>query len=155
MLRRIAAIIVSYIVMLVLIAAAATGAYALVGEERAFQAGSYETTTLWNVVMLAIGFSAAVLGGAICRRIAGNVRAVHGLIIFMLVLGILSVIGDMARPSPSADQLARSGETSEVAAMTRAQTPLWSALLSPVVGVAGVALGGRARPNQGEAKSTD
>lgn len=141
--RTIAGVLVGYVVMALVVFAVFSLAYMAMGADRAFQPGSYAPSTVWVAVSLVVGFLAAFVGGRVCAAIAKDPRAVTALAVVVVVLGIVFAVPVMTRkegPGPRTDTVGN------MEAMQRAQTPLWLALLTPLVGVAGVMVGGRRRP---------
>jgi hypothetical protein len=140
--RTIAGVVVGYIVMALVVFAVFSVAYLGMGADRAFQPGSYAPSGLWIVVSLIVGFGAAAAGGWVCASIARNPRAVTALAALVIVLGIVFAVPVMTRkegPGPRTDTVGN------MQAMQQAQTPLWLALLNPLIGVVGVMVGGRRR----------
>jgi hypothetical protein len=144
MLKSIVAVIVGYVVMFVTVFVLLSSAYLGMGTERAFQPGSYEVSVAWLAVMLMVSALAAVVGGKVCRLIARGDRAVYALGGLVLVLGLLSAIP--ALTATGAEPKPRTGDVANLEAMMNAKQPAWVALLLPVIGVAGVFVGGRSRP---------
>ncbi len=138
MLRKILGAVVGYIVMFIIVFATFSGAYLGMGTERTFLPGSYDVTTLWIVVSFVLGLIAAIVGGFVASLIGrgGAVKILAGIV---LVLGLLTVIFVAVSPKP-AD--ARTPEVSNMEAMSKAQQPLWVAILNPVIGIIGVMIGG-------------
>jgi hypothetical protein len=142
MLRAIVAVVVGYVVMFALVFASLTAAYLGMGADRAFKSGSYEVSGLWMVVSFVLSFLAAVGGGFVCGWIARRRTPVMVLAGLVLVLGLaMTAVGALAptegRPTT------RSGDVSNMDAMKDARTPTWICLLNPLIGAAGVLLGGR------------
>ncbi|HSN88947.1 MAG TPA: hypothetical protein VL025_19440 [Thermoanaerobaculia bacterium] len=140
MLRILASVIVGYLVLLVCMFALLTGAYLAMGTERAFQPGSYQVTLTWVVVSFVLSFAVAIVGGLVSRLVARTQTGPRALAVVVLVLGFAMCAMIAMSPPPPAD---RPGDVPNMEAMQKAQTPLWVALLNPLVGAAGVLLGGR------------
>lgn len=140
MLRILASVIVGYLVLLVCLFALLTGAYLAMGTERAFQPGSYQVTLTWIVVSFVLSFAVAIVGGLVSRLVARNQTGPRALAVVVLVLGFAMAAMIAMSPTPPTD---RPGDLPNMEAMMKAQTPLWVALLNPVLGAAGVLLGGR------------
>lgn len=58
-----------------------------------------------------------------------------------MVLGLLMAMGQLMQPEPTAEELARGTEMSNIEAMNNARTPLWVAFSQPFLGAAGVLIG--------------
>jgi hypothetical protein len=141
--RVIGAVIAGYAVMFVVVFLAFTAAYLAMGADGAFLPGSYDVSVQWIALSLVLSLLAAVAGGWVCARLAGPRRQQAGLslCILVLLLGILSAV-----PILTADDTApkvRTGDVPSMEAMMSAKTPLWIALVTPVLGVLGVVAGGR------------
>ncbi len=144
MLRTIGGVLGGYVTMVMLVFITFTIAYLAMGAEGAFKPGSYEVTTLWLVVSIALGLIAAAVGGVVCLAIAKNHKAVLALAGLVLALGLLSAIPVMMNPTPTEVKI-RDGAVGNMEAMMNAKQPTWIALLNPLIGVAGVMIGGRYR----------
>ncbi len=142
MLRSILGAIAGYVVMFFFIFLAFSAAYLAMGAENAFVPGGYDVSTTWIVVSFVLGFIAAVVAGYAAAAIGKGMTAVKILAGIVLVLGIVSAVAVAMSPRPEG---ARTADVPNLEAMTKAQTPLWVALLNPLIGVAGVLVGGRSR----------
>ena len=147
MVRKIASVIVGYIVMFLVVFVCLTVAYLGLGADRVFQTGSYEVTGLWLIVWLVVSLGAALAGGKVCALIGKAKGAVLGLAILVLVLGLLSALP--ALKPPSGEPKSRTSETSNTEAMMNARQPNWVLFLTPVIGVVGVLIGGRTGSREG------
>lgn len=138
--RLIGAVVAGYLVMAVCIFATFSLAYLALGAEGAFQPGTYAVSTLWVVLSLVLGFLCAFFGGWIAATIGRGFQAGRALAIVVVVLGIVfavPVMRDRTDPGP------RDANVPNMAAMQQARTPLWVALLNPLVGAVGVIVGAR------------
>jgi hypothetical protein len=88
---------------------------------------------------------AALAGGYVCALIARGGRAPLALACLVLVLGLVTAAMVLNAP-PLTEP--RTGDVPNLEAMTKARTPLWVALLNPVIGVAGTLAGARLRKSQ-------
>ena len=140
MFRSIAAVVVGYLVMFLLVFTLFTAAYLAMGTEAAFTPGTYEVSTLWVVISFVLGLVAALVGGYVCAAIARRGKAPLALAALVLGLGILFAIPVLTAPRESAP---RTGGVPNLEAMQNARTPGWVALLNPFVGAVGVLLGAR------------
>jgi hypothetical protein len=141
MLRKIAAVIVGYLVMFVVVFVCLTTAYLALGADRAFQPGSYEVTGLWLVVWFIVSVGAALAGGKVCALIGKTRGAVISLAIVVLILGVLSALP--ALKPPDGEPKPRTSGPTNLEAMMSAKQPNWVLFLTPVIGVVGVLAGGR------------
>ena len=140
MYRSIAAVVVGYLVMFLLVFTLFTAAYLAMGTEAAFTPGTYEVSTLWVVISFVLGLVAALVGGYVCAAIARRGKAPLALAALVLGLGLLFAIPMLTAPKASAP---RAGGVPNLEAMRNARTPGWVALLNPFVGAVGVLLGAR------------
>ena len=136
MLRAIGGVILSYVVMAIYITVVFLGLFLALGVERVFQTDSYEVSTLWLFISLAISVSSAIVGGYVCAAVSKNWRACQVLALLVLVLGIL-----LCLPKMHEDPHVRAGDVPTWQVMQLAQMPVWAHVLSPVLGAVGVLLG--------------
>lgn len=139
--RNVAAVVVGYLTMFVLVMVLFTGLYQILGANRAFQPESYTVSATWAVISQVLGLVAAILGGVVCARIAGDHKAVTYLAALVFALGVVFAI-----PSLTAGDVAlaeRAADVGNLEAMQNAVTPVWIAILTPIVGAIGVLIGGR------------
>ncbi len=142
MLRALGGALLGYLVIGVTVFLGLTVGYFALGPERAFREGVYEVSALWAVVSLVVGVGAAILGGWVARRVADSAHGPLLLAGLLLVLGLAMAIPViLAEPSAAT----RPDGVGAMDAMQQARTPAWLALLNPIVGVAGVLLGGLRR----------
>ncbi|MDH5284113.1 MAG: hypothetical protein OEW80_09545, partial [Gemmatimonadota bacterium] len=86
----------------------------------------------------------AFAGGRTCAAIAKDPRGPTYLMGLVFVLGVVFAIPVLtAAPDAMSALGPRPDEIPMMDAMSRAQQPVWIALLNPVLGVAGVWLGAR------------
>jgi len=150
--RIIGAIVAGYLAMFGVVFLLFSGAYSLMGADRAFKPASYEPTNLWILIMLLGGFVAALFGGWTCGKIARNPQGPKWLAVLVLALGILFCALPTLMATPRKEP--RLGGLSFREAIRKTQTPTWVALSYPVIGVAGVWFGGKRR-RPGAAPSPD
>lgn len=143
MLRAIAAVVVGYLTMFVLVFVTFTAAYLGMGPDRAFEPDTYDVSGLWLIVSLVLGTLAAVAGGYVCAMIGRRRMPVRALAALVLGLGLALAIPAVL--AGNKEHKARSGEVSNTEAMQGARQPGWFALLNPLIGAAGVVLGARLR----------
>lgn len=139
--RAILAVVAGYATMFVVVFAGLTGAYLGIGADRAFEPGSYEVSKVWLGVWLAVSVIAAVLGGVVCGKIARTMTPVWVLVGLVVVLGALQAGGVALSPKPTPAELARAGDVPNMEAMMKARSPLWVAVMNPLIGGAGVVAG--------------
>jgi hypothetical protein len=78
MIRVIAGVLLGYIVLALSLFAAFTGAYLLMGTERAFRPGTYDISPLWIAVSLFFNLVAALVGGYVAAAVSRGRRAARG-----------------------------------------------------------------------------
>lgn len=140
LLRGVLGVIGGYLAMSLFVFVTFTGVYLAMGADRAFKPGTYDVSMLWLIVSFVLGFVAAFVGGVVCRLIALTTTAVYVLAGIAVVLGLAMAVGVlMAEP---AQQGARTGAVSNIDAMTKAQTPLVTALINPIIAAVGICAGG-------------
>ena len=140
MLKSVLAVIVGYVVMAIFSFAAFTCAYLGLGVDRVFEAGSYDVSTIWMVVMIVLSLVGGILGGLVCAAISRSKGACTAFAVIILVLGLIIALTTKMKDHPDT---ARSGDVPNLQAMQMAQTPTWLCVLTPVLGAAGVLLGAR------------
>ena len=142
MLRTILGVIVGYIAMFVIVVGLLFGLYAILGQDGSFEPGTFEPSMLWLVLMFIVGLVASIVGGMVCACVSkGSSKARGGLVVLVMVLGLLMAVGQLMQPEPTAEELARGTEMSNIEAMNNARTPLWVAFSQPFLGAAGVLIG--------------
>jgi hypothetical protein len=141
--RTIGGVILGYVVMAVIVFCSLTAAYLAMGADAAFRPGSYDVSGLWIVVSIIVGLAAAIVGGWVSATVARDARAPKILAAVVFVLGLAVAIPVLT--APSAPPKPRLGDVPNLQAMADAHTPAWIALLNPIVGAAGVMIGGRRR----------
>jgi hypothetical protein len=140
MLKAFGGIVVGYIAMAILVALLFIGAFLALGVERAFQPDSYEISTLWIAVSMAINFGSAMVGGCVCAAISKSRRACQALAAIVVILGFLLCLPAIQR---SEGPNVRAGEIPSLEAMRLEVAPIWMHLLNPALGAVGVLLGAR------------
>ena len=143
MLKAILAVVAGYLTMAIAVAVLTFGLFVLLGPDRAFQPGTYEVSTVWVVACFAASLLAAVVGGHVCRRIAGP-GAVKALAAIVVVLGFLLALPAL-NPANDPRPLVRPPDTPILVTVTNSRQPSWAAMAFPVVGAIGVLIGGRSR----------
>lgn len=138
--KSIAAVVISYIAMMVTVFAVFTALYLALGPERVFEPGTFAVTPLWNALSLVGAVGAGALGGYLCFAISGSLRVCQVMAVIVFVLALV-----MCMPSMTADQTPRprSGDLPTMEAMEKGQAPIWMHLLSAAFFGGGVLLGAR------------
>ncbi len=142
MIRTIIGVVVGYITLALLIIVLMILAYVLMGADFAFKSGSFDPSVFWIIVSFIIGIVSALLGGYVCVAIAKNKNAALWLAGLVLVLGYASAAFNITSSDSTSDKV-RQSDVSMEAAMQQLKQPVWIELLIPIIGAAGVILGGR------------
>lgn len=145
MLRSSLAAIVGYVTIVLVVFAGIGVAWLILGGAGAFAGEGPSPSTPWMALNLLSGLIAAVVGGLVARRIGGSQVAVRILLGIVLVLGLVSAVmegGAAAAHEPAAKPVA---EMSFMEAGRHAVQPAWYNWMIPLVGAAGVLIGGRER----------
>lgn len=145
--RTIAAVVLGYFVLFVVLFCLLTLAYLALGADRAFEPANFDASKTWILVSVIAGFVAAYVGGVVSTVIARGSRAPLILATVVFVLGILFAIPVLTRPD-SAGEMIRDGNLGLVEAMQNANQSSLLALLNPLIGAAGVLAGSRFRRNK-------
>jgi hypothetical protein len=140
--RKIAGVVLGYVVMAGVVMGALTVAYLAMGADRAFKPGSYDVTGLWLAVSTILSVIAAVLGGWVAVTIGRSHRAAVALAVVVVVLGVVLALPTLN--APRSDE-ARPGDLGNTEAMMKAQQPTAVTILNPIIGGIGVMLGARLR----------
>jgi hypothetical protein len=141
--RFIVAVVVGYLCMAVPVMAAS--AVALAAPDLVFRPRSLEVAPGWLGCMLVVSLAAAAAGGFVAAHIDRSRRGATALAVLVFVVGLAFAAGNEARERPPAEAPA---DMSLEDRAKRAVQPTWYAFLMPVIGAAGVMLGGRARPEK-------
>jgi hypothetical protein len=128
--------------MFILQVAAFMTIYTLVGANWSFKPASYEASTRWTVMQFAVILVTTIIAGLICAIIAQQGRAALVLAAVVLVLGLALGFASMAlRPADTHE--VRAGDVPNMEAMSKARHPAWVIFLGPVIGAAGIVIGGK------------
>ena len=142
MLRSVLGVIVGYIVMFVLQVIAFMTIYTLVGADWSFKPASYQASTRWTAMQFGVILITTIIAGFICVAIAKGGKAPLVLAAVVLVLGLALAFASTAlRPADTHE--IRTGNVPNMEAMSKARHPAWVIFLGPVIGAAGVVIGGK------------
>lgn len=141
MLRAVLAVIAGYIALAVAIFVLFSMAYLAMGADRAYEPGSFAVSTLWLLFAVPITFIVAMIGGWVCRVIAGRTGPVWALAIVAVVLGVIEATYVTLNPREPEE---RAADVSLLDATGKAVQPTWVVWLNPVLGFVGILLGGSA-----------
>jgi hypothetical protein len=137
MLRTAAGLVLGYLVLAGMVVILMSLAWMATGPGFAFRDGSLDTSTGWSLLSMGLGLVCAGFGGRVAARFSSH--AVPLLAGVVLVLGLLSAYG----PAPVRPALEQPvAELSMFEAASYAVQPAWYRYAIPLVGAAGVLLGG-------------
>lgn len=139
MLRILGAVLLGYAVTFLVVFVTFSGAYLLMGADRAFRTETFEASGLWLAVSFLFGFIAAVAGGAAAFKLGRDRSGPWVLAGLVLVLGL----GSMLVQPPREINAVRTGPVGNMEAMQKAQQPRWVMLINPIVAAGGILLGAR------------
>lgn len=140
MVWKILGVILGYVLTGVFIFMTFSAFYLAIGADKAYNPGTFNVSILWIVVSSILGLVAAILGGYVCRRVSGSEGAVYVLAVIFLSLGLAAAtVQGFAKPSP---ELPRTAGMSDYDAMKTPRQPVWLGFLNPVIGFAGMIIGG-------------
>jgi hypothetical protein len=148
MVRSIVGAVVGYVVMVVVVVASIAGTWAVLGPAGSFDGEGPYPSTAWTVSNLLFGLLGAVAAGWVALKLGRSARAVKILVGLILVLGLWSAL---TAESSYEKRIAEAGIDKPVADLTFleagrvAKNRAWYNWSIPLVGVAGVLLGGRGR----------
>lgn len=141
MVRTIAAIVVGYLVIVLLVLGLGLAAYAGIGVENAYQEKSWHATPIIGVLTLISGVFAAVVGGWVAGKVDTRPRGFRGLAVVLIVLGLGMATLQAMQPAPPP----RTEPATMKLAMEHSndhRDPAWVTWLLPFIGSVGVLVGG-------------
>ena len=119
--KNILAAVVGYIALFASIFVLFTVAFMVIGVERSYMPGVYNVSMLWIVVSLVLSFPVAMVGGYVCKLIAGNDQAFKILVGIAVVLGLFMASGSFF---VDASEVARPADVGIMEAMSKSLQPL-------------------------------
>jgi hypothetical protein len=146
MIRSILAAVAGYAALVVVVVAGIGLTWAVVGGSGAFAGEGPEPSAMWMVANLVSGFLAAFAGGWVARKIGRSQQAVKILAGLIILLGIITAITAEAAFAKRKKIDTPVAEMSFMEAGQHARQPGWYNWIIPLVGVAGVWIGGREKP---------
>ena len=146
-LRNVGGAVLGWVVMAVCVTVPMIGLFALLGPDRVFRPGGLEPTAEWLVASIVIGLAAAVAGGAVCAKVAGDWRGVLMLIALVVVLGVADALAQGPPPEVTAPAAADFLE-----ALGSARPPAWIPWLNPLLGAVGTLVGATIAGSRGDGR---
>jgi hypothetical protein len=134
-------IVAGYLVMTIWIMATVSLTWKMVGPEFA--------TMGWIAINIPLSFIGAYLGGSFAQRLGRDrgQAAVGGLAILVIIFGLVSAFIALFGDAPEPAVTNPDGLTMAEASAGAIQ-PMWYNFVIPIVGAAGILLGGRRRPSE-------
>lgn len=139
MLRSIAAVVVTYIVMAILIMCLFMALWFGLGPDRLLKPGSFQGNMLITIAAPSITLLVGLFGGWLSAKIGRSRTPVMVLAGVVLALGLLMAAVTLQKPYPSDPRPA--GMTVEEI-MKVGREPTWVALFNPIGGAVAVLIGG-------------
>lgn len=140
--RKALGVVVGYLVMIVFIIATFAVVAPLLGMERLFEPGTWDASAGWLTISISLSVVGAILGGAAATRVGRHQDSATWLAGVVFVMGMavaLSGVNDTVRGGP------RAPEATIADAGSHTRQPNWLMFLNPLLGAAGVWVGGRGR----------
>jgi hypothetical protein len=145
MVRSIAAVVVTYIVMSIIIMAIFSALMFGLGPDRLLVPGQWKGNLFLTIAAPTITVVAGLFGGWLCVKIARKRRPVWALAGVVLVLGSMVAYFTMQKPAPTGERPA--GMTMEQF-LEKGREPTWLLIFNPIGGALAVLVGGMlSRPN--------
>lgn len=138
MIRAIAAVIVGYIVLAVVVMCLFVGLWVVLGVDGVLQPGTFKGTMALNVGAVVVSIVGALVGGAVCALIAKSLTPVKVLAGMVLVLGAAAAVVGVQRPEPGE----RKPGLTVREALEQGREPNWYLIANPIIGAAGVFVSG-------------
>jgi hypothetical protein len=139
MVRSILGVIASLIAMAILVSVLSVALWFVLGVDGVLKPATFDAMpvlTIWSVLAAFIG---ALFGGWMCLKISKSRTAVLVFAILAILLGLLNATMQQGKPTPGP----REPGLSVFDAIQKRKEPIWFTLLVPVIGCAGILLGGR------------
>ncbi|MGD9790447.1 MAG: hypothetical protein AB7Q00_00665 [Phycisphaerales bacterium] len=150
MLRKVIAVVVSYIVTSIAIGLLFLAAMLILGIDGTLRPNEYWTTTTFNIVVLAGGTLIAVLGGMLCSVIARSWKPALVVAGIMIAYGLFGAVQNMNKPDPPARTPKAEGQTTmeyleqigkDLA--SGGKEPIWFSFAAPLLGAGAFVVGSR------------
>jgi hypothetical protein len=142
--RIVGAVIAGYVVIVAAIFFSFTLAFLVIGSDSAFLPGSWSVSATWVTISIILGLLAALLGGWVAAYIARRPAGPNALAALVLFLGLVVAV-TTSPPAPAGGDAVRTGSVRSMEAMRRGRAPPWLAWVNPLIGAAGVLIGGGLR----------
>jgi hypothetical protein len=140
MLRSIAAVVLSYIAMAILVMVAFAGLWMGLGPDRLLEPGSWKGNLFFTIAVPTITAVAGLFGGWMCVKIGRGKGPAMALAALVMVLGMTMAYFTMQKPEPTGPR--DPGMTMEQI-MEKGREPTWVAISNPIIGAVTVLLAAR------------
>lgn len=153
MLRPIAAVVASYLAMVILIMGSFAGMWFGMGPDRLLEPGLWTGNLFLCIAAPAITLIAGLFGGWMCTKIGYTSTPVTVLAVVVLLLGLLTAFFTLQKPAPTGP---RAPGLTMTEIMEKGREPTWLLIFNPIGGAAAVLIGGlfiatpRQRPQEGD-----
>jgi magnesium-transporting ATPase (P-type) len=144
MLKSVLGVIGGYLLMIILQFAAFMTIYTVMGANWSFKPDSFHASTRWTLMQFTVVFLTAALAGLVCAIVAKGGKAPLVLAVVVLLIGFALAATHVATQPPDTNEM-RTANTPNMEAMVKARHPVWVVFLGPVIGAAGVVIGGKLR----------
>ena len=148
--RPILAVIAGYLVMVIIVMVTLTLAWTILGPSFAYRPGTTHVTLAWIGFNLPISILAAIAGGYVTEWVSPSdtlmtVKVLAGIILGVgFIMAIAHLFTDQSAAQQMADGMVTEGMNA-FAGSSEAVQPIWYNFLIPLLGAAGVMIGGHLR----------
>ena len=139
MVRAILGVIVGYIVMAILVMVLFVGMWFALGVDGMLESGTFQGKWTINIGAPLISIIGALVGGAICMKVGRSRKAVLVFACLVLAAGLVAAAVGWNKPEPGP----RKPGLSVFEALQQGREPNWYLLVNPIIGAAGILIGGR------------
>ena len=140
MLRSIAAVVLSYIAMALIVVAAFAGLLLGLGFDRLFEPGSWKGNLFFCIAVPTITAIAGLFGGWMCTKIGRGKGPAMALSALVMVVGMIMAYITMQKPEPTGP---RDPNMSIKEFKDKGREPTWVAISNPIIGAFTVLLAAR------------
>ena len=139
MIRKVLGVAAAFVLMSVGVFGLSIAPWLLFGLDAVMQPARFDTTLVVTGYSVFVGLLGALLSGWLCARITASRAAVVALAALCFLAGAGNAVGQLNKPVPGP----RGVGITVTQAMNQRKEPAWFTLLMPLLGVAGVLVGGR------------
>jgi MFS family permease len=139
--RAVLAVVLAFIALSVLVFALSLAPWLALGNDVILEPGRFDSTMAYTVYAVVVAGLGGVFGGWLCATIGRSRAAVLVLAVLCLGVGLTNHFAQHHKAEPGS----RPAGLSVMDAMAQRREPDWFTLLVPVLGAAGIVVGGRLR----------